>query len=93
MQYEETPIEDAIEIIQSITCPDEKSACPDGTTTCCPKLNGGYHCCAYPNGVCCKDSNCCPHGTQCAIERGCTSHFLPMLTGLPEINNIDPPLH
>merc|ERR1719362_2722920 len=102
MQFEETPIEDAIEIIQSITCPDEKSACPDGTTTCCPKLNGGYHYCAYPNGVCCKDQggnpdlggHCCPHDFECDFKHGLCigSNFLSMLMDLHKFDNIDPPM-
>ena len=44
MQYAETPIQDAFEIIQSIPCPDEKHACPDGNT-CCQSDDGRYGCC------------------------------------------------
>ena len=60
MQYVETPIEDAIEIIQSITCPDGKSRCHDGET-CCMKNDGVYGCCRLSaDAVCCKDpAHCC----------------------------------
>ena len=64
MQYVETPIEDAIEIIQSITCPD-KSKCRD-RTTCCPNNDGGYGCCPFPEAVCCEDGyTCCHQGLTC----------------------------
>ena len=95
-----TPIEDAIRIQirknpdKSGLCPDHKMQCPDGTT-CCKLYDGGYGCCPYPEGVCCKDgAHCCPHATQCDIQHGrcIRSHFLPMLMGLPEFNDIDPPM-
>ena len=123
MQYVETPIEDAVEIIQSITCPDDKAICPDGTT-CCKESDGFYGCCPiseavcckdgsrccphamtcclpfgccpYNKGVCCKDNTCCPHGSQCIYNDPhghCVgSNFLPILMGLLEFNNIDPPM-
>ena len=70
MQHIETPIQDAIEIIQSITCPN-KHTCPDGTT-CCKNNNEGYNCCPAPGAVCCKNRiNCCPHATTCCIPLGC----------------------
>ena len=64
MQYVETPIEDAIEIVQSITCPD-KTKCYDGQT-CCLNPDGSYGCCPFSNGVCCIDMvSCCPHANIC----------------------------
>ena len=70
MQYVETPIKDATEIIQRITCPD-KSSCPDGMT-CCKGNDGRYGCCPAPNAVCCKfaDDHCCRSGETCC-EIGC----------------------
>ena len=112
-------MEDAIEMIQSVTCPDDKTVCPDGTT-CCKRYDGGYFCCPTPDGVCCEDrlgccpsaSTCCKHGcchypnavccedgihccphwaTKCDLQhnRCIGPHFLSMLMGLPEFNNID----
>ena len=70
MQYADTPIEDAIEIIQSITCPDGKTKCGDDQT-CCKWSGGGYWCCPTPEGVCYKDEpSCCPYGMTCC-ELGC----------------------
>jgi len=100
IHIELTPIEDAIKIQFRIIpdnsglCPDHKMRCPD-RTTCCKLYDGGYGCCPYPEGVCCKDgAHCCPHATQCDIQHGrcIRSHFLPMLMGLPEFNDIDPPM-
>jgi len=100
IHIELTPIEDAIRSQirknpdKSGLCPDHKMQCPDGTT-CCKLYDGGYGCCPYPQGVCCKDgAHCCPHATQCDIQHGrcIRSHFLPMLMGLPEFNDIDPPM-
>ena len=94
MQYVETPIEDAIEIIQSSTCADDKTICPDGTT-CCKSNQGLYGCCPAPNAVCCKDGfHCCPHLSHCDEQhQTCVwSQFLPMLMGLPKFNDIDPPM-
>ena len=75
MQYAETPIEDAIDIIQSITCPDGKSRCHDGET-CCKKNNGGYGCCPVPEGVCCTDGiriiGCCSHADHCCGPHCCS---------------------
>ena len=71
MQYVDTPIEDAIEIIQSITCPDGKSKCNDGET-CCKANEVGYGCCPLPKAVCCKSGhNCCFHNTICCEGGGC----------------------
>ena len=53
MQYAETPIKDAIEIIQNVDCPDGLHYCPDGTT-CCKANDGGYGCCSMSDAVCCK---------------------------------------
>ena len=68
-----------------------KNHCCQHATKCC-----ALGCCPYPHGVCCDDpgGHCCPHGTQCDVEhRTCLqSQFLPILMGLPEFNNIDPPL-
>ena len=69
MQYAETPIKDAIEIVQDITCPDQ-GTCPD-ETTCCKDTDGGYNCCPAPNANCCKDRvNCCPQAMPCC-RLGC----------------------
>ena len=71
MQYVETPIEDTNEIIQSITCPDGKKQCPDGTT-CCKFYDGGYDCCPVPDAVCCKNGmSCCPYAMTCCGFVGC----------------------
>lgn len=101
IHIELTPIEDAIKIQVAVwknhdsgLCPDHKMRCPD-RTTCCKLFDGGYGCCPYPEGVCCKDgAHCCPHATQCDIQHGrcIRSHFLSMLMGLPEFNDIDPPM-
>ena len=70
MQYVETPIEDATKIIQSVTCPDHKTTCRDGTT-CCINHDKSYGCCPYHEGVCCKDEvSCCPQATTCC-GNGC----------------------
>lgn len=34
--------------VQSVTCPDHKSQCPDGAT-CCMMATGQYGCCPMPN--------------------------------------------
>ena len=68
-------------------CCKDNSCCPHAMTCCQP-----YGCCPIPNAVCCKDGpGCCPHGTQCDIEHHLCieSHFLPMLMGLPEVNNME----
>ena len=70
MQYVETPMEDAIENIQSITCPDGKLKCPD-ETTCCKLPDGRYGCCPYPEAVCCKDRHCCHNAQTCCEPFGC----------------------
>ncbi|XP_018592009.1 progranulin-like isoform X2 [Scleropages formosus] len=52
----------------SITCPDGKSQCPEGTT-CCQMTSGSYGCCPFPNAVCCTDHlHCCPGNTTCDLE-------------------------
>ena len=120
MHYAETSIQDAIEIIQTITCPDGNTKCHDGDTCCKSNyIYGGYDCCPaadfvccscisiscwpremtccapiggcpLPNAVCCKDMvHCCPHGTTCGKEGCIGSNFLPMLMGLPEVNNME----
>ena len=70
MQYAETPIKDALEIIQSVTCPN-KSTCPDGET-CCKNNFGSYSCCPVPDAVCCKSLvDCCPNANTCCDNGGC----------------------
>ena len=51
MQYAETPIENAIEIIQRITCPDDKTTCSD-EEVCCEAYDGSYFC-SVPIGEYC----------------------------------------
>jgi len=71
LQYVETPIEDDIKIIQTVTCSDDKSKCLNGET-CCKLLDGSYGCFSIPEGVCCKDGvHCCPHATTCCINGCC----------------------
>jgi len=84
----------------AVCCKGTLVCCPHAMTCC-----GLYRCCPFPNAVCCKDgrrccldgtqcckdgSGCCPHGTQC-VPGGCDPipHFLPMLMGLPEVNNME----
>ncbi|XP_024060801.1 progranulin isoform X2 [Terrapene carolina triunguis] len=51
----------------AITCPDHRSACPDGTT-CCQLPTSQYGCCPLQNAVCCSDRlHCCPQGTTCDL--------------------------
>ena len=70
MQYVETPIEDAIDTVQRVSCQDG-GFCPDGTT-CCKLFNGKYGCFPTPDGVCCKEGrSCCPHGQTCCDLYGC----------------------
>ena len=67
-------------------CCKHNFCCPPAMTCC-----GQSFCCPVPNAVCCKDGrSCCPHGTQC-VPGGCDQipHFLPMLMGLPEVNNME----
>ena len=71
MQYVETPIEDAIEIVQDVACPDGLHYCPDGTT-CCKTNDGGYGCCQLSSdAVCCKHNGCCAHTDKCCDPFGC----------------------
>jgi hypothetical protein len=52
----------------SVTCPDQKSQCPSGTT-CCELASGGYGCCPYPQATCCTDKqHCCPNGYTCDLQ-------------------------
>ena len=75
MQYAETPIKDAIEMIQMVDCPDGLHQCPDGTT-CCKANDGGYGCCSMSDAVCCKDGlNCCPHANFCCLPFGCCPYI------------------
>ena len=87
-------IENAV-VLDEVVCPDHVMKCPD-RTTCCKLFDGGYGCCPYPEGVCCKDgAHCCPHATQCDIKHGrcLRSNFLPsVFMGLPEFNDIYPPM-
>ena len=51
--------------IKSVTCSDDVSQCPDGST-CCKLATGGFGCCPIPNAVCCADGkHCCPEGYTC----------------------------
>lgn len=49
------------DVVVSVVCPDQKSACPD-ETTCCEMSNGTYGCCPLPTvsdtQVSHKQSNC-----------------------------------
>jgi len=75
MQYAETAIKDAIEMIQRVDCPDGLHQCPDGTT-CCKANDGGYGCCSMSDAVCCKDGlNCCPHANFCCLPFGCCPYI------------------
>eukprot|EP01012_Entosiphon_sulcatum_P011480 TRINITY_DN16991_c0_g1_i1.p1 TRINITY_DN16991_c0_g1~~TRINITY_DN16991_c0_g1_i1.p1 ORF type:complete len:468 (-),score=56.55 TRINITY_DN16991_c0_g1_i1:31-1434(-) len=51
--------------VETITCPDGLSACPDGST--CGQLSSGrWYCCPSAQAVLCHDFlHCCPHGTTC----------------------------
>ena len=50
-------------------CDDGKSQCPIGYTCC--KVEGGYGCCPYDEGVCCEDhKSCCPNGYTCDVAEG-----------------------
>ena len=73
----------------AVCCKDGLNCCPHANFCCLP-----FGCCPYINGVCCKDGSCCPHGFQCDDQQDdcIRSHFLPMLVGLPEFNDIDPPM-
>ncbi|XP_077976751.1 uncharacterized protein LOC120333941 isoform X18 [Styela clava] len=54
----------------SITCPDRRSQCPDGTT-CCKLATGAYGCCPIEHAVCCEDGlHCCPNGYRCDTGAG-----------------------
>nr|XP_039257278.1 multiple epidermal growth factor-like domains protein 6 isoform X6 [Styela clava] len=54
----------------SITCPDRRSQCPDGTT-CCKLATGTYGCCPIEHAVCCEDGlHCCPNGYRCDTGAG-----------------------
>ncbi|KAM4524352.1 granulin b isoform 1-T2 [Odontesthes bonariensis] len=54
----------------SVTCPGEKSSCPDGYT-CCLLPAGDYGCCPYAEATCCSDHlHCCPSNTICDLEHG-----------------------
>jgi hypothetical protein len=56
--------------VDSIICPDQKSACPDGST-CCQLVSGDYGCCPMPDATCCSDHiHCCPQGYTCDIQSG-----------------------
>lgn len=38
--------------------------CPDGNMCC--KMNWGWGCCRFSDGVCCRDGkHCCPNGFIC----------------------------
>eukprot|EP00914_Ancora_sagittata_P015706 GHVO01031261.1.p1 GENE.GHVO01031261.1~~GHVO01031261.1.p1 ORF type:complete len:813 (+),score=67.53 GHVO01031261.1:114-2552(+) len=51
--------------VESVTCPDGVSECPDGST-CCLLGSGQYGCCPLPHAVCCSDHvHCCPNGYTC----------------------------
>ena len=51
--------------VKSVTCSDDLSQCPDGST-CCKLATGGFSCCPLLNAVCCSDSkHCCPEGYTC----------------------------
>ncbi|KAG5854951.1 hypothetical protein ANANG_G00043520 [Anguilla anguilla] len=59
--------EDAVNVT-SVTCPDGRSRCQDGST-CCQMISGLYGCCPYPDALCCSDHlHCCPGGTTCDLE-------------------------
>ncbi|KAL2102042.1 hypothetical protein ACEWY4_003803 [Coilia grayii] len=74
----------------SITCPDGRCSCPDGTT-CCLMKTGDYGCCLYPSAVCCSDQlHCCPNNTVCDLEhKTCkslnTDTHIPMALKLPAL--------
>ena len=44
------PINDKPADNDDITCPDQVSTCPKGTT-CCPMKDGYYGCCQYENVI------------------------------------------
>uniref|UniRef100_A0A915ABX9 Granulins domain-containing protein n=1 Tax=Parascaris univalens TaxID=6257 RepID=A0A915ABX9_PARUN len=64
----------ALDIVETRTCPDRRSACDDGAT-CCSIGKGAYGCCPLPSAVCCEDNlHCCPYKTTCDVEaKRCTS--------------------
>ncbi|XP_019409475.1 PREDICTED: granulins isoform X2 [Crocodylus porosus] len=80
----------AVVLADKITCPDQKSMCPDGAT-CCQLPTNQYGCCPLQNAVCCSDHlHCCPQGTTCDLQRSkCTSALGQMqpLTRLPAVSS------
>ena len=55
---------------KDITCPDDKSKCPD-KDTCCLVSDGVYGCCPQQNATCCADKkHCCPHSYICDKPTG-----------------------
>ena len=52
-------------LTKRITCPDDKTQCPN-KDTCCLLSTDVYGCCPQPNATCCADKkHCCPHGYIC----------------------------
>ncbi|KAM4624047.1 granulin b isoform 2-T2 [Polymixia lowei] len=81
--------------VSSVTCPDGKSSCPDGTT-CCLLIGGDYGCCPYPEAMCCSDYlHCCPSNTTCDLEHEmCKSGEteVPLVKKIPALpNDVDCP--
>jgi progranulin len=51
-----------------VTCPDQTSKCPAGST-CCQTQAGFYGCCPFKEAICCEDKlHCCPSGSKCDVE-------------------------
>ena len=69
----EGPLVEKSEKVNSVTCPDGGSYCPDDNT-CCKMSIGGYSCCPLAKATCCSDNiHCCPSGYTCDIAEGtCT---------------------
>ncbi|XP_067412373.1 progranulin [Emydura macquarii macquarii] len=68
-----------------IICPDQKSACPDGTT-CCQLPNSQYGCCPLQNAVCCSDRlHCCPQDTSCDLPHSKCTSLLGQTQPLPQL--------
>jgi hypothetical protein len=43
-----------------VVCPDETSACPDGSI-CCLRISGDYSCCINTRNCCFDGTKCCDH--------------------------------
>lgn len=49
-----------------LKCPDGDTSCEDNST-CCKTNDNKYHCCKFPDAVCCEDGkHCCPKGFTCS---------------------------